>query len=140
TSPKEMACRNEKVLFSASGNGTQTYKWSNGMSVATFTLLALSTQPFQFTVTATDQNGCTATDAITVTVSNCPGFAELGASAGLNIYPNPSTGDFTIESTEVLDMVILNELGQVVKEIPAAQGKISVIGLPAGLYFIQAEG
>ena len=46
----------------AGGTGTMTYAWSNGGSTATITGLTAAT----YTVTATDANGCTATNQTTI--------------------------------------------------------------------------
>jgi hypothetical protein len=135
SSPRDAVCRNEKIVFTASGG--VSYLWNNGMTVPSFTLTALTTAPFMFTVTGTDANGCKATDAITVTVSTCPGFEEQNISV-LNIYPNPNHGTFTIDANKQADITIINELGQVVKQIKAANGEIKVEALSKGVYILEA--
>ena len=135
SSPRPAVCRNEKIVFTASG--TDTYLWNNGMTVKSFTLTALTTNPFTFTVTGTDTNGCKATDAITVTVGNCTGMKEEAMSL-VNLYPNPNNGTFVIEAKDKVDIRILNELGQVVKIFRSAEGQISVNELSKGVYIVEA--
>ena len=53
------------------GTGALTYAWSNGMSGTTITGLV----PGTYTVTTTDQNGCTSTGSVTVNAFACGGFS-----------------------------------------------------------------
>lgn len=65
---------------SATANGgtpDYTYAWSNGNSGASITNLA----PGDYTVTATDENGCTATATVTVEDNNVPSYC---ATQGTN--------------------------------------------------------
>jgi uncharacterized delta-60 repeat protein len=57
----------------------------------------------------------------------------------LNIYPNPNSGDFTIQSDIRGDFDIINAIGQVVKRInlnSENRFKTSISDLKNGLYFI----
>lgn len=60
-------CPNVSVTLSGSGCTTCTYTWDNGVSNGIPFVPAAATT---YTVTATDANGCTGTDAVLVTVSN----------------------------------------------------------------------
>ncbi|MEO5642848.1 MAG: T9SS type A sorting domain-containing protein [Bacteroidia bacterium] len=46
--------------------------------------------------TFTDVNGCTASDPATITVSACVGITEPFIAAGMNLFPNPNNGSFTL--------------------------------------------
>lgn len=95
-----------------------------------------------YTVEITDANGCTSNS------EDYP-FISIGVAASatltiFNIYPNPNYGIFNIScNTTILDMVIYNELGEVVRKIDAniVSGIITVdiSNVEAGVYFVEAR-
>ena len=50
-----------------------------------------------YSVTAISVNGCKTNTTVAVEVNICAGISQLQNLAGLNVYPNPNTGNFTIE-------------------------------------------
>ena len=159
-------CMGSSVTLNASG-GT-TYLWSNGgtgssifvyPSVSTlYTVSAvtvinnmscnstgsvnLTINPIintNYTVTGTDANGCKGTGTVQVKVNTCTGISELSNQNGLKIYPNPNNGEFTIESQLAIDLLIINELGQTIKNIQLSSAnnlQLKVSDLSNGIYFI----
>ncbi|MBL7900956.1 MAG: T9SS type A sorting domain-containing protein, partial [Bacteroidia bacterium] len=93
-----------------------------------------------YTVQGTDANGCMNTATITVRVSACIGVNEINNNPiGLSIYPNPNNGEFNISSKEDMNLVLINELGQVVMELSLNEGNnhlVNVKGLSEGIYII----
>jgi PKD repeat protein len=82
------------------------------------------------------------------TVNVISNFTPLGIqnvindNVKLNIYPNPSNGEFTISSKSETQFSVMNELGQIVKTeaINAANNfSVKVSGLNSGVYFIVAN-
>ncbi|WP_373553978.1 T9SS type A sorting domain-containing protein [Haliscomenobacter sp.] len=61
-------CAGQSAMLTASGGST--YKWSNSIQIPTITVTPASTETF--TVTVTSQNGCEASDQLTVTVRPLP--------------------------------------------------------------------
>jgi hypothetical protein len=49
-------------------------------------------------------NGCSNTAKDTLTISACVGIEELTETIGLNVYPNPTTGVFTLELNSSADI------------------------------------
>ena len=66
---------------------------------------------------------------------------ETVVKKGNNLYPNPTTGRFTIELKEESSICIFNILGQVM-HLERASGihQISLENAPKGLYFVQIQG
>jgi hypothetical protein len=80
---------------------------------------------------------------VLLTVNSCNGIKENSSAASLNVYPNPNNGEFAIESQTALDLVIVNEVGQVVKHLRVGgenTTKAFVSGLATGIYFVMGTG
>lgn len=84
--PDTSICAGETVLLSATANGGAggyTFSWDNGLgSGQTHTVSPLQTTTY--TVTATDENGCTATDQVTIMVNVLP-TVDLGPDTSICI-------------------------------------------------------
>ena len=66
---------------------------------------------------------------------------EIVAQRKNEIYPNPTTGSFTIELAEKSDVTIYNVLGQHVMRLDKVSGvqQINLSSVPKGLYFVQIQ-
>lgn len=113
TSETCSGCNDGTATVNASGGtAPYTYAWSPaGGTGATANGLA----PGTYTVTVTDNNGCTQT--ATVTVAAASGLAETEDSDKLNVFPNPSNGQFYVTSD-------INYSGEVVLEVMDMNGKV----------------
>jgi len=140
-------CDTSGLILDA-GDGFAAYNWSTG---ATSQTIEVSTSGI-YSTTVTDANGCSATDTINVTVTNCTGIQSVNSVApSIDIFPNPNTGNFmlTISSgNQASDaggrIEILNELGQRILQMnfKMSKGKFTKqISLPqsSGLYFVKVE-
>lgn len=136
-------CKGRTATLTADGAGaTGTYTWTGGSSQVTSastTVAPISNQ--SYTVTGTDANGCKSKTSISIVVSPCTGIANNTAnSASLLIYPNPSTGDFTIKTDQTITLQIVNELGQHVRTITLNSGvSEETVNLSSGIYFISGS-
>ncbi len=118
-------------------SGANTYSWSTS-STNTSIVVSPNTQT-TYTVTGF-ANGCSNTSTITQATAICMGVEKnQNANAGLNIYPNPNTGEFVIEANENTQLKLINELGQVVKTISITDKKTVISGLAKGIYFINGN-
>jgi uncharacterized repeat protein (TIGR01451 family) len=66
-------------------------------------------------------------------------ITENKNNASLNIYPNPNNGSFKIESANGGNYSIINELGEIIKEIKlnnTNQNSINIDNLSNGVYFV----
>lgn len=139
--PNQTICVNQSTTLDAENPGA-TYLWSNATTSQTITVngATAGVGTYNYSVTVTDSIGCTATDAITVTVDACAGLEEL-AGAEMNIFPNPSTGifNYTISSLEgEIAMTVTDLTGKVVLSdaISTQTGTIDLSSVESGVYFI----
>ena len=92
-------------------------------------------------LTMTDRCGNSATDTINVEVVLYNNI-EKAKTSEINIYPNPATNYFSVESniTSIDKLKIVNINGQMVKEIKANNYndiQVNISDLKSGLYFIK---
>lgn len=135
-------CRGEKNTLTA--GGAISYVWSNTAATSTIQLSPTAASTLNYTVTGTDNNGCTGTASISVKVNACTGLNEYknGSNLELHVYPNPNTGEFTIQSNQDFSLNLVNELGQVIKTISLNElnsHKQNISNLAAGIYFMTGE-
>jgi PKD repeat protein len=84
----------------------------------------------------------------TLNVNTCVGIGEVNHSNALSIYPNPNTGQFTLEleANDVLNLTILNTIGEVVYTMKdlTIDGKyntsIDLSNVAEGVYYLRLEG
>jgi hypothetical protein len=137
-------CINHVIELSASA-GMDSYLWNSGDNGETIVLDAsdLGVGDHDFSVTV-DQNGCTGySDTITITVNECVGIEETNG-ASINMYPNPTSGQFTLDiegASEAMQLSILESTGRVVYTDVLSGGTtkhtMDLSHLAAGVYNVQ---
>ena len=115
---KSTICKGESTTLNASG--ATTYTWSGSLGTnQQVSINPLIDVAYSYTVTGTSANGCTNTAVVVVAVSKCTGLSKTGGEVfNSKIYPNPTSGEVTVElnngltnSIEVTDLtgrVIMN--------------------------------
>lgn len=115
------------------------YNWSVGAQT-TASINAAPTSTSTFIVN--DQYNCLA-DSFYVNVIPTIGLENLVENNAINVYPNPSTGMFSIESLQVeaKHLKLVNELGQLVEtfDLSKKNNFTKSFNLKAGNYFIIGE-
>lgn len=97
------------------------------------------------TYTYTDENGCTGTATINITVDMSTGVAMSGGEeASLEIYPNPTSGIFILNlknKTAETKICVYDVLGKCVfdKVSKNDKEKIDLSGQPKGIYTLEIE-
>lgn len=128
-------CIGQSATLSASA--ATAYTWNT--SAASESIVINPTITTNYTVTGVAANGCSKSFSFSQEVSECTGVNELKVTdASLQIYPNPNNGEFTIVSSSDMKLVIINELGQLVKTLNVNANtaeKVSVSELSNGIYF-----
>lgn len=140
-STRTVICKGEKTILTASG-GT-SFVWTN----LTPTTASVQVSPTvvnlttTYTVTGTDVNGCKGTATIGVKVNACTGINEWeNEESFISVYPNPNNGNFIIRAKSEVQLAVINELGQVIKELDFTeenQFQQNIEGLSSGIYFIK---
>ena len=140
-------CEGQTVTLTAAG--ANTYSWDSGAN--TTSIISSPTFNTTYTVTGTSPAGCVSSATTNIIVTTCTGLTPLvlkqSISSGIEgfearLYPNPTTGEFTIElnsfsentKTEVYDytgQLILNS------NINFNQTKLNLNGFATGLYLVK---
>ncbi|MDZ7742062.1 MAG: hypothetical protein U5Q03_09995 [Bacteroidota bacterium] len=102
-------CNYQEVVLDASIPNAASYHWTPGdfatASIAVDSVM-IGIGSTEFSVVATDENGCSGTDSIVVTIEDCTGLEEISGLRKLDIFPNPNDGSFTLrmQSQEALKL------------------------------------
>jgi PKD repeat protein len=80
-----------------------------------------------YTVTLTATNG-NCSDDTTFTVEITVGLDEINAVSGLNIYPNPTSADATLEvelaNSGEIEVIVMNANGQIMQTVAAEYAEV----------------
>ena len=123
----------------AGGTAPFQYLWNNGSTDPVITNLA----PGTYTLKVIDANGCIRD--FDVVLEEAVGTLSLDILEQVNVYPNPSNGNFWIEATfsknTVVDLTILDLLGREVVnqqfEGNEFKSQIDMHNFNSGTYFIR---
>jgi Secretion system C-terminal sorting domain/PKD domain len=138
--------QNGNVLTSSSAS---SYQWQlNSVDIPGETNQSYTiTQSGLYTVIVGDENGCNAQSSVDASLV---GISEVGENHFVNIFPNPSSGNFTVELLNDLiggeiSIDVVNVIGQKVfsssEKISTANWKkeIDLHYVASGVYFIEIK-
>jgi len=123
------------------GTAPYTYAWSDGKTTATNSNISFGT----YTVTITDNIGCTASQTFSYTSLG----VDLEAKVSMKVYPNPANNvsslNLRVELNERTDAVVsvINVNGEIVAQIKKEftvgvdNTSIDIASLSSGIYFVQ---
>jgi len=86
-------CDGSGAVSASGGTAPYSYTWSSGQTSSTITGLCAGI----YYVTITDNINCSITDSITILDTLGVGISLNELNRGVNVYPNPNTGQFNIE-------------------------------------------
>jgi hypothetical protein len=120
--------------------------WSGtGVTGSSFSPMAAGTGPETLTYLFTDANGCDGTATVVITVNACVGIAESTFSTDIVIYPNPTTGVFTMTFAQDGPFVvnIMSVDGKVIASEQRTNGNapqsFDLSGYPKGVYLLEVQ-
>ena len=110
-------------------------KWSTGDTTVSVSNLTIG----NYWVEITDKNGAKSKDSIQLFKEACANVTELALETAVQVYPNPSKGNFTVVASSILnDIRIYNELGLLVKEVEKVNATTLEVKstFEKGVYFV----
>jgi hypothetical protein len=120
----------------------QREHWSAAVKRSSYTAVAAIDLPYTFTVTGTDNSGCSNTTMITVQVDACTGLsAALSPGKNLNIHPNPSAGIFTVDGAKDENFIVRDVSGKIVMtgKLSGTNHTLDLKDQKAGVYILELE-
>jgi hypothetical protein len=96
---------------------------------------------------AEDSNGCVSREDINVYVDTCATSINDELITNISVYPNPSSGIFTLELNNIIEkntiLTIVNSVGKVIYseklEIGERTKDINLSEYSKGIYFLEIE-
>jgi hypothetical protein len=138
TSNSSLMCIGQSANLTA--NGGTSYTWTPGGANMSITITPTITTTYS--VIGISSNGCSNQAVITQSVDNCTGIAFHNQSESkISVYPNPSTGIFTIELSGESNITILDVLGKIIfaEKLQYGKHKIDLGEFAEGLYTLKVE-
>lgn len=122
----------------------QNIVWSDGSSVSSFVFVAkdYGVGKHEIYVRAENSIGCSGEDTIYIEVVN-PTEINKTIDEMISIYPNPSRGQFTVESdySAPLEIILYDQVGrEVARKAISQKGNVNLFGISKGVYQIRIEG
>ena len=91
----------------------------------------------QYENSIVDPNGCTMTEVLNFVILNTSSTKEHIAVTG--VYPNPAKEQFTVESSEQLDLVMFDAIGNQIltRKILEGSNQVHTLGVTDGVYMLR---
>lgn len=127
------------ILYSASSS--MSYNWAPSAGLNTTSgpvVIATPTATTIYSVTLMLGN-CVRTYQRTVLVTQCVGIETFSSNTddAISAYPNPSNGTFIVKSTRNEKVLIVNDLGQLVRDLTLVTNEeLEIRDLEPGMYFL----
>ncbi|HOW24315.1 MAG TPA: T9SS type A sorting domain-containing protein [Bacteroidales bacterium] len=145
-------CHNHVLTLNAGNPGAQ-YLWSTGETSQSITIDTTGVGiggTKNISVIVTDAEGCASEDARSVYFEDCTGIDENEYQLGVNLFPNPGKGVFTLvmdaHQPDVVDLFVLDSRGTKVYQQDniriggTSQQTLDLTTLGEGIYFLNIQG
>ena len=135
-------CSGETATITA--GGASTYVWNDPANSTGGSLTVTPTNNTSYVVTGTDTKGCVSTGSVTLTVSKCTGISKVeNEIVGLNVYPNPTNGEFTVElNNGLVKTIVVSDLsGRVILNTQTQNDKtvVNLNNFANGVYYVKIQ-
>ncbi|MCX6231790.1 MAG: T9SS type A sorting domain-containing protein [Bacteroidetes bacterium] len=108
-----------------------------------YNMTTTSELPCNASSSATDVMDWGETEDYTINISSSTGLNEIANEANFDLFPNPSTGIFTIKAgnVDIETIEIYSVLGNIIykKAFIGSQSIIDLSNLPKGIYFVAVK-
>lgn len=136
-------CKGESATLN--GGGATTYAWaSNAGFIQTTQAVVNPMVTTTYTLTGSNANGCSGKTTHVLTVNECVGINEITTTlSGVRIYPNPTSGIFTVEvKNALLKTIQVTDLtGRIIMTNTSNNEKINlnINTLSNGIYYVKIQ-
>src|SRR5205807_211720 len=120
-------CSGETATLLA--NGALSYQWiSNSGYIQTNPAYVTPMQgTATYTLIGTDANGCQGTNVVSFVVDACLGINNISGTAGVRVYPNPTSGALTVESGSIIGNVEVTDIaGRVIMSVTSQSNRTEI--------------
>jgi len=137
-------CNGSLFSVTIQAGGANTYSWSTGVTTNTIAINGTGiVATITVTVTGTDGNGCQNNASATIDEQTCLGIENYTNNVSVSIYPNPSKGEFTIETSNYTNNTVLtiyNSIGELVYTTTLHQ-QVETLNtkLASGMYTVRLQ-
>ena len=137
-------CDGTATATATGGTGAYTYIWNDSLAQTTATATGLCIG--LYTVLVTDSNGCLASTIVTIV--DFTGVQEINNHLTYNIYPNPTSGNVSIELTfediANVDVSVYNAIGKQIYyeqlfKITHIKHELDLGNQPVGMYYVHLK-
>ncbi|WP_317898777.1 T9SS type A sorting domain-containing protein [Aurantibacillus circumpalustris] len=136
-------CQGEMATLSASG--AVSYVWTSNSSYLPVNPAIVSPNISTiYTVTGTDNNGCTAKAVAVIQVDPCVGIKQTNPlSNTIKVYPNPASTEFNIElgKGSIQNIEVTDIAGRIIMKVNSGQVKttLDISSLSKGVYYVKIQ-
>ncbi len=145
----DSAIYNDETILVAPDNEFTLYLWSDASTENSLLVdgSLLTEGTYQYWLDVTDDNGCMASDTVSVTILTRPVSIRWQESPGMNIHPNPATGYVTVtipnpsgNSYSLYVVGLTGKVYRIVEDIKTSTCVLNIRDLPKGIYLIEIHG
>ena len=142
-------CLGDTIILEASP-GFVSYLWTDDLTIVfgqSYILFDSPNDDQWYMLIAEDSNGCVSREDINVYVDTCATSINDELITNISVYPNPSSGIFTLELNNIIEkntiLTIVNSVGKVIwsekLEIGERTKDINLSEFSKGIYFLEIE-
>lgn len=136
--PSTTVCNGQLTNYTVTG--ASYYSWNAGITGSVLPItFAIGTTTLY--VAGIDNNGCANTSSLALWVTNCNGLKETIGERQFSVFPNPSQGQFWLNTELPAVLRVYNSQGKILLEntVEAGSAEIDLQKMPAGVYFLECQ-